>query len=362
MSDEQTDGQSRRSARADAWCRRFNIGESSLEGLTESTAEAVSSRSPDDRIALARDRMEEIVMARFGNDPALREAVAAIALSSSEAVQVLAEGAAPSALEQFNALEAVVAFDGTRPSFLIKDGAIDFDSSYSDASSKGTLDPHLDDLADFAACVGRVELAQKHIGTAFLIAPTLALTNRHVAQAIADLEVDPFELLGQAYMDFGREHGGGRATYDRREITRIVLTGAHEIRSIDHAQLDLALLEVAPSALAGAARDRFLPLSNRTGDLPGDWLVGAVGYPGGPREWSKRSRAGPRPMTRPRLTAIRVRRSQRSGPARSRSPGCIMAVAGAASEPIGRTYLAIAARGFASPATSRSAMRSPRTA
>lgn len=264
--------------RAAAWRRRLGIGIASLEG----TAEANEAGDPDDRIALARETMRQVVRDRLGGDAALLVAVDELAISSKDAIALLEDDAKPPEAEQFSALEAVVAFDGSRPSFLLKEDRIDFESSYNTDKWQVQLGPYLDELREFAACVARVELGTKHIGTAFLVAPTLALTNRHVAQAIADLGVDPPVLFDAAFLDFGREQAPGRDSHDRREIKRVVLAGIREIvegMPVDHTKLDLALVEVAPSTLAGPSRDRYLPLSARAGDVPSNWLIGSVGYP-----------------------------------------------------------------------------------
>ena len=265
------------SDRAAFWRRRMGVG----AGALESAAEPGASAPPAERVALARERMRQVVLDRLGGDAALLRQVDALTLSGEEAVALLEDGDRTPAPDRLGALEAIVAFDGSRPSFLLREDRIDFDTSFADEGWRAQLDPHLDSLTDFAACVGRVENGTAHVGTAFLIAPTLALTNRHVAQAVADVGVDPPELFGPTFLDFGREDGAGRASHDRREVKRVLLVGEREIGSgpVDHSRLDLALLEVAPSALPGAAGVRFLPLSARAGDLPGGWLVAAVGYP-----------------------------------------------------------------------------------
>ena len=79
-------------------------------------------------------------------------------------------------------------FDGTRPSFLVKNNRIDFASSFNTGTWQTDLQPRLDSLTFSLSCTGRVELGELHIGTAFLVTPTLAITNRHVAQAIATFE------------------------------------------------------------------------------------------------------------------------------------------------------------------------------
>ena len=281
MVTDQQNGPAAASSKADTWRYRFGIGGATREA--NATLEQAQTLPADERIRLARERMRQVVLDRLGGDQALLETVDSIAMSSREAVALLDGDGTTPATEQLNALEAVVAFDGSRPSFLVREDGIDFESSFTTDTWKTVLDPHLADLRGFAACVGRVERGVDPKGTAFLVAPTLALTNRHVAQEIADVASDPPELLGAAFLDFGREHGAGRSSYDRRDIKRVLHVGAQEIRRfgpIDHAKLDVALLELSESKLPAAAmRDRFLPISTRTADVPSEWLVGAVGYP-----------------------------------------------------------------------------------
>lgn len=271
------EGSEHAATKAEAWRRRLGLGARfALEGLEM----AASSASPaQDRIAQAREEMRRVVLDQLGGDAALLEAVERISLSSEEAVALIEQADRLPSPDHFMALEAIVAFDGTRPSFLVKEDRVDFASSSAAPSWRVRLEPLADEIARFSACVGRVELGSRHIGTAFLIAPTLALTNRHVAQAVADFSADQPALLGEVFLDFGREHGG-RDSHDRRPAKALLLAGAERIATpISHARLDLALLEVAPSTLPGEQGERFLPLSAATGDLAAGVLAGVVGYP-----------------------------------------------------------------------------------
>lgn len=268
----------------DRWRRRLDISlsgdtiETSLESLELGEA-TPAPPSPEQRIEQAREEMRRIVMDRLGGDPALLEAVESVRLTGEEAVRLLREGEGQIEEQQADALEVIVAFDGTRPSFLIRDGRIDLDSSLASPDWRETLSEYLDPLASVAACVGRVEMGTQHIGTAFLVSPTLALTNRHVVQSIADFGSDPPELLAPCFLDFGREHQG-RGSYDRREIRSILGTGRREIASpIDHSKFDAALIEVAPSTLVGEGADRHLTLARGSGILPLRRLAAAIGYP-----------------------------------------------------------------------------------
>jgi len=267
--------------------REFRLA---ADGALESAPDPASPRSqaPADRVAQAREAMLRIVTDRFGGDAALAGLVKSIVLSAAEAVAVLAEVEAIPSVQQVEALEAVVVFDGTRPSFLVRSDAIDFDSSFNTGDWKTTLNPFLDQLTAHAACVGRVEMNGSHEGTAFLVTPTLAITNRHVAQSIASFANATITLNGACAVDFGREHvpRGGRDSFDRRTVTEIPFAGAAKITGlpIDHALLDLAVLRLSKSGLAGAAGERRLAVGGVTaGALVDDSrFLAAIGYPSDP--------------------------------------------------------------------------------
>lgn len=282
------------SERSESWRRRLGLNHAAASGGFESAGGSMESvddagtGDPRDRVRLAREKMRERVLDDFGGDPALLEAVDAIQLSGEEALAVLGTGEREPDMEQFAALEAVVAFDGTRPSFLVKDGAIDLGSSFSTSQWKTTLAPRLDDLAAFAASVARVEIGEDGIGTAFLVTPTLAITNRHVAQLIADFDAGGAAIRPGVFLDFGREHAG-RASYDRREVVEVLGTGANLIVApINHGKLDLALIRVSPSRLRGEPADRALKLKAGVTELAQGEIVAAVGYPADWRNYTPR--------------------------------------------------------------------------
>lgn len=267
------------------WRREFGLG-GGAEGGLESVPDAAA-QSPDDRIAQAREAMLRLVKDRFGGDAALLAQVTSMTLSASEALAILQEAqtAAVPTLTQFEALEAVVVFDGTRPSFLLKDDEIDFDSSFNTGPWKQDLTPFLPRLAEHAACVGRVERDGRHQGTAFLVTPTLAITNRHVAQLLATFAGGKATMLGECTLDFGREDGAGRTSYDARAIREIVFAGAETVAApIDHQRLDLAVLRVAESTLSGDAGTRHMVVGGVTaGDFAEDSrFIAAIGYPTDP--------------------------------------------------------------------------------
>lgn len=264
------------------WCTRLGIGTRLVWHGLEQTGDPLPTAA--DRLDVAHDAMREAAKTQFPGDNDLADIVARIAASSLEAVDRLTARGEGLSRDHCLALEAVVAFDGTRPSFLVRDGYVDLESSLSTSQWKTTLSPSLSAIAGAAACVGRVEIGEQHLGTAFLVAPTLAITNRHVVEAFATFHEGGSKIIRRAFLDFGREHRG-RDSYDRREITTVIFTGPSPITSpIDHRKLDLALIEVSPSQLGGERADRAFKLDAET-RLSLDELVMAIGYPGDWR-WS----------------------------------------------------------------------------
>ncbi|WP_322021686.1 MULTISPECIES: trypsin-like serine peptidase [unclassified Burkholderia] len=270
-----------RDDRAAIWRRRLGLQSVAAGGPFEAALESGTGDStPAERIKHAREEMRRIVIERFGGDAALLESVAKLAITAQDAVAVLEAAEREPALDEYSSLEAIVAFDGTRPSFLLKNGEVDLESSYSTSSWKTMLSSKSEQLAAFAACVGRVEIQEQGIGTAFLVAPTLAVTNRHVAQMIAFLMPDGFELKADIFLDFGREYKG-RTSYDRRTVRNVLFAGAERIEEpVNHGKLDFALLEVEPSKLtASDERDRKLAIQAGAGEVARGLVVIAAGYP-----------------------------------------------------------------------------------
>jgi V8-like Glu-specific endopeptidase len=240
---------------------------------------------PTERVHRAKEAMVRLVKDRFGGDSALLKSVNELALSGEDAIAILdaSPHSAPSS-DQFAALEAIVLFDGTRPSFLVKDHQIDFSSSFNTGTWQIDLKPCLDRVQSAMSCIGRVELGERHIGTAFLVTPTLAITNRHVAQSIARFEANRITLKAEVYLDFGREEWNGKASFDRRRVEAVLFAGNAVIAApIDHNKLDLAVLRVTASGLDGGMRNRCLLISQLSqGDYLGSSRVAAAGYPANP--------------------------------------------------------------------------------
>jgi serine protease len=279
---EQGDYLMSKTAKAQRW-RRLLIPETSdaLEsaGGLESVAVA---NNPLDRIASAKEAMHRVIKDRFGGDEALSKAVDQLAITSEEAVAVLDAAAKEPSDDQMASLEAIVAFDGTRPSFLVKKQEIDFASSYNTGTWQTDLKLYRSQLEQQISCVGRVELGEQHIGTAFLVTPTLAITNRHVAQSIAGIGDGQMQIKANVFLDFGREEWDGRTSFDRRKVEGLLFAGKDKIVDpIDHQKFDIGIIRVSGSELSGDLGKRYLPLANISRAAFGaSAIVTAIGYPG----------------------------------------------------------------------------------
>jgi hypothetical protein len=283
---------------AERWRRHFLPEYDDFEGHTparsafetampESAAATGNNDDPVERIKRAREAMIKLIRDEFGGDRSLMDGVEKIALTSEEALAILMKPTKKLDAEHLASFEAIVAFDGTRPSFLVKNNEIDFTSSFNTANWKHDLAPHAERLATLAACVGRVELNEEHVGTAFLVTPTLAITNRHVAQAIARFENDKIRTAPGATLDFGRERWNSYASFDRRDVLGIPFAGSAPIvKPIVHQKLDLAVLRLSSSQLAGDLRHRHLATARTTGEeFEFAKHVIAVGYPAKPDDY-----------------------------------------------------------------------------
>jgi len=176
--------------------------------------------------------------------------------------------------QQIKNLELVVQSDGTRPSFLIRNGAIDKTSS--PISNWDTiLDNRRQEIEHAISCVGRINAFGAAMGTGFLIAPNLVMTNRHVLEAIGRFEAGVWRIDESAVIDFGHEYRAIRSKNMRR-LTKVIFTGDTAINKIlNHNNLDMAIIEIDPINCG------LRPLSV---DLSDNWtedelIIFTIGYP-----------------------------------------------------------------------------------
>ena len=146
-----------------------------------------------DRTGQVQETLLKSIESYYGKDETRKQIVEKIVKNGGEALRMLAGkdaqalGAKPQSLE---GLEAIVRTDGSRPSFLIRNGDVDRASSPL-GSWENLLNARAKELRTAIASVGRIDVPGSsvgYMGTGFLIAPNLILTNRHVLQAIANTD------------------------------------------------------------------------------------------------------------------------------------------------------------------------------
>lgn len=253
----------------------------------EANARDESSGMPDiERVTNTAGQLREIVKHYFDDDPMLRELVSQLVADGEEGLALLRAGKDEELARREKALaglEAIVLTDGSRPSFLVRNGTVDLESSPA-GNWRAAIGGSADLLEQALPAVGRVNRAdapQGFEGTAFLVAPSLVMTNRHVLQGIADPMGDgQWAFRAGVNLDFGHEFLG-TASVKPRQFRSVRFASARYVdpnRPPDHGALDLVLIELE------AAASEQVPLAIEAST---DWAAPGlvtylVGYPGNP--------------------------------------------------------------------------------
>lgn len=243
-----------------------------------------------DRLDTTQAELKRIVDEHLGGSQELHELAEQITANASEALRALRDEDEERLRERpdlLDSLEAVVRTDGSRPSFMIRNGAVDKTTSPL-GSWESTLDVSADMLRDAIWCVGRIDIPSAlhgFEGTGFLIQENLIATNRHVLQGIARRGGDGNWTVNDGVtIDFGHEFRA-RDSVNRRTPRRVAFAGSKpilEVGPVDHTKLDLALIELEPTA------PENLPRAPLALDVAADWndpdtTIYTLGYPANPR-------------------------------------------------------------------------------
>lgn len=262
-------------------------GNAHLESLqgAESTTATITDNTVKEILERSDEGLHQLIENHPGSrDTELTELVKHILQEGGEALWAVARGDdnyLNSRSDQTKMLEVIVQTDGSRPSFLIKDDKVDFQSSPA-GDWEDILITRADQLRTAIQCVGRINKGEIQIGTGFLVAKDLAVTNLHVLQAIGRLNGASWLIDEGANIDFGYEFKTRRSV-NRRRIKKVVYNGAQpiDVRHIDHSKLDLAVVQLEPVG------EEMLPInilkwnSSTYGADQGQRML-TIGYPGDP--------------------------------------------------------------------------------
>jgi S1-C subfamily serine protease len=242
---------------------------------------------------------------------AVREARGTALMDGASALEKLAKDPDTdlSAQERFG-VEAIVLLEG-RPALPVQGG--DF---WNPPEEWRSLLDHRAAIRESIARVGRIDVTGHPdldwIGTGFLVADDVVMTNRHVAAEFSRRDGDSWTFSSgrSARIDLLEELGGSPAL--EFDVTEVI--GIHEDEDVD-----LALLRVAATGTGEASLPHPLPIAA----VEPDDLVGrpvyVIGYPA----WDGR-RNEPEPMRRIFMDVYNVKRLQPGVTVASQTPETVL--------------------------------------
>jgi len=225
--------------------------DSALEGLgLPEAAAAAPMADAQSRLEVGRRRLLHLAAGTSDVDEAT---VDRIIQDAEEALRKLDDDGENAVLTKGEAfgLEAVIESDGSRPVLFLQDGSINLDAPelQGSLSARWKYDAarFLGGIKKVAASVGAVQLpafGNKRFGTAFVIAPGLVVTNRHVLEEAAQLVNGVWQWRYAVEVDFSGEYQ--RPSESCFPLGEVVFVGPDPInRRINFSNLDLAVIRVS---------------------------------------------------------------------------------------------------------------------
>ncbi|MBO0935995.1 trypsin-like peptidase domain-containing protein [Fibrella sp. HMF5335] len=239
-----------------------------------------------ERLDYARLSWQDVVKNNLGDSPKLHRIARKLVKQAAEPLRMVANddnATLSRGLDNLARLESIVRLDGSRPSFMIRDGAVDLTTSPA-GNWADQINADLPNLGQMLRCVGRIDdpkASQQFDGTGFLLAPNLLLTNRHVLDVFGEKQRNGvWKLRKGITVNFGHEFQTNTPPRVRK-LKSVLFCGPDLSPEVNHADTDMALIELEPVP-AGEALPLFLGL-----DLTPDWAVEGtfiytVGYPANP--------------------------------------------------------------------------------
>lgn len=254
----------------------------------------LSAAAVEDRLQRAGAHLRRLIEEAHGGDPALTALAEKTLRAGREGLELLGgarERPSASFAEVRSGLEVLVRADGSRPSYLVRDGRILAETAAPSLWSDLLEDPLREEgLRATLNGVGRIDADlpnAPYVGTGWLAAPDVIVTNRHVAEVFVDFKDPQGPRLRRELdprIDFGHEYGQSGAEAPRK-ILSLLFAGPHDTqdRRVQD-PLDLAVFRIAP-AEAGAAERRPLALGlGAAATAPGARIL-VAGYPARPDVW-----------------------------------------------------------------------------
>lgn len=261
----------------------------------ESTRASLETVRADDVLQRVQSLLSSLPPEEIGDPAAFKQAVKLLLQNGAPGLErLIGSASSDQALlpEQLAWTEAVVLADGTRPSFLLTEGAFKKDHPFLGGWRNDMLS-FAPQLRGIAACVGRIQpaagSAANFIGTGTLVdaGKGLVLTNYHVYEAarqrwgvaMQESGGGVIQVKGDLFIDFVAESGNPASKRWRVREVRLPAGAA-----VGFAGLDAAVMSIEPvDGDAGALPSTKIALS-----ASADYADGAsptfltIGYPAAP--------------------------------------------------------------------------------